>query len=119
MSTKVHPEFVEKRRRELAKHYSCYVVYTDLEIPFKKLNAKREVIEKNVLSLKEFEVTALTENHAKEIAVKMLQRDYNKKVDIDYKILDVVFQCEYTDPINELFKNSRDMKIKSRRKTTK
>lgn len=81
MSTKVHPEFLEMRRRELAEHYSCYIVYTTLEAP-----------------MNELKITALTENHAKEIVIKLLKRMSIS----DYDILDSVFQYEYEEPIKRL-----------------
>ena len=125
MSTKVHPEFVERRKRELAEQYKCYIVHTDLEIPIQVLSPKREVLENSILSKKKLPVTARNEAEARKIAIKSL-RECGFKLDVDYKIFQIEFISDYHDPLKEYLKTrsnikySKDMKFTGRsRKTTK
>ena len=125
MSTKVHPEFVERRKRELAEQYKCYIVHTDLEIPIQVLSPKREVLENSILSKKKLPVTARNEAEARKIAIKSL-RECGFKLDVDYKIFQNEYISEYHEPLKEYLKTrsnikySKDMKFTGRsRKTTK
>ena len=124
MSTKVHPEFVERRKREWAEQYKCYRVHTDLEIPIQVLSPKREVLENSILSKKKLPVTARNEAEARKIAIKSL-RECGFKLDRDYKIFDIEFIKEYHDPLKEYLKTrnnikySKDMKFTGRRRKTK
>ena len=122
---KMIDEFVERRKRELAEQYKCYIVHTDLEIPIQVLSPKREVLENSILSKKKMPVTARSKDEARTIAIKSL-REYGFKLDRDYKIFDIEFIKEYHDPLKEYLKTrdnikySKNMKFTGRsRKTTK